>query len=78
VDIWGSARKHGIADEDMLHAVRVSVVQASQDARRVLHIGADTAGRMLEVVVVDGSTVIHADRLRPKFYAFLEGEVEGR
>jgi hypothetical protein len=41
---------------------------------RVLVIGADTAGRLLEVVVLDpyGEPVaIHAMPLRPKFYRYL-------
>ncbi len=41
---------------------------------RLLVIGADRHGRMLELVAVpaDAPTrIIHADRLRPKFYEFL-------
>ena len=76
MEIADSARKHGIADEDMLHAVRNPlrwVPDADHD--RVLVIGADQAGRLLEVVVLspdrDDAAIIHADKLRPKFYRHL-------
>jgi len=41
---------------------------------RVLVIGADSAGRLLEVVVLDPDddpVAIHAMPLRPKFYRYL-------
>lgn len=41
---------------------------------RLLVIGADASGRLLELVAVpaDGPTrIIHADILRPKFYDYL-------
>jgi hypothetical protein len=41
---------------------------------RLLVIGADRYGRMLELVAVpadEPTRIIHADRLRPKFYEFL-------
>ena len=41
---------------------------------RLLVIGPDTTGRLLEVVVVpagDPRRIIHADVLRPKFYDYL-------
>jgi len=41
---------------------------------RVLVIGADRAGQLLEVVVLDPEdepVAIHAMRLRPKFYDYL-------
>jgi hypothetical protein len=46
-----------------------------QATDRVLYIGPDRQGDVLEVVVLDGIgddlTVIHAMRLRPKFYRYL-------
>lgn len=77
VDIADSARKHSVADDDMLHAVRVPfrIIEQEYDGEeRLLVIGADKAGRLLEVVVVQtdsGPLVIHADNLRPKFYDYL-------
>ncbi len=41
---------------------------------RLLVIGPDTSGAMLELVAVPADSparIIHADRLRPKFYDYL-------
>ncbi|HTN57084.1 MAG TPA: hypothetical protein VL043_02340 [Protaetiibacter sp.] len=41
---------------------------------RLLVIGPDTSGAMLELVAVpadEPTRIIHADRLRPKFYDYL-------
>lgn len=77
VEVADSARKHGIAEEDMRHAVRVPFRLIEQDydgETRILVIGADTSGRLLEVVVAQtdtGPVIIHADTLRTKFYDYL-------
>lgn len=77
VEIAGSARKHGIADEDILHALRNVLRYIEQDydgETRLFVIGADRGGRLLEIVAVpatDPQRVIHADVLRPKFYDYL-------
>jgi hypothetical protein len=74
VEIADSARKHGIADEDIRHAVQVPFRWLRQGDDRVLVIGADRAGQLLEVVVLDPEdepVAIHAMRLRPKFYDYL-------
>jgi hypothetical protein len=75
VEIADSARKHGIRDEDIRHAIRhpLRVVPASG---RDLVIGADRSGQLLEVVVLDDDPdeepiVIHAMPLRPKFHRYL-------
>jgi len=71
VEIADSARKHGIADEDIRHAVQVPFHWLRQHEDRVLVIGADRTGRLLEVVVLDTEdtrVAIHAMPLRPKFY----------
>ena len=64
-----SARKHGVADEDMLHALRnVIRVGAPEDGFTML-VGPARDGTMLEVGVAQGkrrSVIIHADRARPK------------
>lgn len=76
VEIADSARKHGIADEDMRHATRVPFRLVAQGDDRVLVIGPDRNGNLLEVVVLDpdgDAAIIHADELRPKFYAYLKG-----
>ncbi|MGH9067534.1 MAG: hypothetical protein ACRD0J_08615 [Acidimicrobiales bacterium] len=73
MQITDDARKHGIADLDMEHAVRNPIRVLSQGDRD-LYIGADRTGRLLEVVVLDDDgepVVIHAMALRPKFYDHL-------
>lgn len=73
MDIEESARKHGIADADMLHAVENAIVRRLHeydDEIRVLVIGPARNAQMLEVVLVD-ERIIHADKLRPKFYKHL-------
>lgn len=74
--IRASARKHGIVDADILHAVRNALryVEHDYDGEvRLLLIGPDRTGRLLEVVVVadEPPRVIHADWLRPRFYDYL-------
>lgn len=76
--VTDSALQHGIAEADILHAftnaVRfVEVEQHGED--RLIVIGPDRAGNWLELVAMpanDADRIIHADRLRPKFYEFLK------
>ncbi len=73
MEIADSARKHGVADEDIEHAVRNAIRVVSQGDRD-LYIGADRTGRLLEVVTLDDDgqpVAIHAMALRPKFYEHL-------
>jgi hypothetical protein len=70
--IADSARKHGVADEDMLHAFRNPVFVFDLDDGLVMATGPDRAGSLIEVgyvVAIDGTPVIvHAMRpARPKF-----------
>ncbi len=67
--IVASARKHGISDKDMLHAYR-NPTRVFQLEELVMLIGADEAGRTLEVGVVTGEGVdfiVHAMEARPRF-----------
>lgn len=74
--VW-SARKHGIPDEDILHAVRNAVLAEPMDDDLVLYLGASRAGALLEVVTVVrddvSELVIHAMPMRAR-YARLLGE----
>lgn len=71
MEIADSARKHGVYDEDIRHAVR-HAVRAVRHGAQVLYIGPDRNARLLEVVVLDEDDVaIHAMQLRPKFYDYL-------
>jgi hypothetical protein len=51
--IAGSARKHGIADEDMLHAWRNQIGAKYYDDGFTMVIGPDRAGSLREVGTVD-------------------------
>jgi hypothetical protein len=67
--ILTSARKHGITDNDMLHAYRNPVRVFDLDDL-VMLIGADEAGRLLEIGVATGEGVefiVHAMAARPRF-----------
>jgi uncharacterized DUF497 family protein len=77
VRVSESARKHGVDNEDITHAWENAIRYVEYDYggdERLLVIGADRHGRMLELVAVpadEPTRIIHADRLRPKFYEFL-------
>jgi hypothetical protein len=81
VDIHESARRHGVGDEALRHAVEhpVAVVDLDRDSDppKVLVVGPDTAGNMLEVIVLvlagDENLAIHAMPLRKKYHGLLEG-----
>jgi len=74
VDIEASARKHGVDDDDMTHALRHHWRAFETDDDMVtMFIGPAISGEPLEVGVVfddEGSAVIHAMSARAKF---LEG-----
>ena len=78
MEIYASARRHGIADEDIDHAADHALASGEQDDGKVLYLGPDRAGNLLEVVSVlrdDGSEIaIHAMRMRAKYEPFLRGE----
>lgn len=69
--ILDSVRRHGISDEDMLHARRNSIDVFAQDDDMTIHVGAGYDGALLEVgeiIAADGTELIaHAMRARPKY-----------
>jgi hypothetical protein len=77
VEVYGSARKHGVADADMLHAVdhALAIEDAGEEPDRWLVIGPDRAGNLLEVVVMmtaEGQQLaIHAMPMQAKFQRLL-------
>jgi hypothetical protein len=77
VRIVDSARKHGIPDADILHALDHPIRYREQEydgELRVFLIGADWSGRFLELVLVpadEPARIIHADLLRPGHYDYL-------
>ena len=78
MEIHDSARKHGVVDEDIHHAIdhALAIEDAGEDPDRWLVIGPDRAGNLLEVVIlttVEGNRLaIHAVPMRDKFRRLLE------
>ena len=79
MEIHRSARRHGVSDADILHAVDhpVVVVDVDPDADppKVLVIGPDISGNLLELFVLeladDRLLTIHAMPLRRSFHGLL-------
>jgi transposase-like protein len=66
--IADSARKHGVADDDMLHAWRNQVGARYYDDGFTMVVGPDRAGNLREVGTVDaddGMVIVHAMQARP-------------
>jgi hypothetical protein len=72
-----SARKHGIDDANIEHAVEHAMTTKDQDDGTWLHLGPSRSGALLEVVKVvrdDGSELaIHAMPIRAKHERLLPG-----
>ncbi|GCB01626.1 hypothetical protein [Mycolicibacterium sp. NCC-Tsukiji] len=77
MEIRDSARKHDIADEDMLHAWEYQlryVLQEYDGELQMLVFGPSRNGALLELVVPldEPQRIIHADRMRSKFLRYLQ------
>ena len=78
MEIHDSARKHGVVDKDIHHAIdhALAIEDAGEDPDRWLVIGPDRAGNLLEVVVLttveDTQLAIHAMSMRAKLRKLLE------
>ena len=72
-----SALRHGVDDANIQHAWTNALRLVEYDyggEERLLAIGRDRHGRMVELValpVSEPTRIIHADRLRPTFYDYL-------
>jgi len=77
VEIHPSARKHGIADEDIEHAAANAMAIDDQDEDTRLYLGPSRSAELLEVVTIvrsDGSELaIHAMSMRAKYRRLLPG-----
>lgn len=73
--IGGPARKHGVADADIRHAVRNTMRRVHLEDELVMLIGPAIDGALLEIGVLDidgdDAVVIHAQPLRRKFHKLL-------
>ena len=71
VDIAASARKHGVTDEDMRHALKhYWAVHSTDDPSVAIYIGPSMSVQPLEIVMVqdsEGAVIIHAMPARRKF-----------
>jgi hypothetical protein len=68
--IASTARKHGIRDDDMIHAFNNPVLVEDLDDGFTMFIGADQAGNVIEVGVIDstdGPIIVHAMTARAKY-----------
>ncbi|RNL63199.1 hypothetical protein EFK50_15995 [Nocardioides marmoriginsengisoli] len=77
MEIAESARKHGITDEAIRHAwefaIRARRLECDGEERLVV-IGPDASGTLIELVAVPAlvpDLVIHAQRLRKRYYDYL-------
>ena len=67
--ILDSARRHGVIDDDMLHAYR-NPIRVFELDDLVMLVGADESARLLEVGVATAEGIdfiVHAMPARPKF-----------
>lgn len=67
--ILASARKHGVSDEDMLHAYRNTIRMFDLDDLTML-VGSDETGRLLEIGIAYAEGIdfiVHAMPARPRF-----------
>ena len=76
VEVLPSARRHGLQDADIDHALRYAVVveEVDEDPVRYLLIGPDRSGNLLELVVLDrpqGPAIIHAMAMRASYRRLL-------
>lgn len=69
------ARRHGVGDADIWHAVRTAIRKIDMDDDLTMLIGPARDGTPLEIGIPDlngeDPVVIHAMRLRPEFYLLI-------
>lgn len=84
MQVHRSALKHGVSRENIDHATSHSITVADldpdSDPPKILLIGPDPSGNLLELIVLvladDELLVIHAMALRPAFYSLLPDPTE--
>ena len=69
------ARKHGIEDEDMLHAARLPLKDWDLDDDALMRVGPARNGRLLEIGIAGIDTeeplIFHAMECRDRFHPYL-------
>ena len=75
IEIHPAARKHGVADEDIEHAVMHAMTIDDQAGDTRLYLGAARNADLLEVVTIvrrdRPELAIHAMKMRPKYERLL-------
>jgi hypothetical protein len=75
VEIHESARRHGIADEDIEHSVENAMTIDDRDDDTRLRLGPARDANLLEIVTIvradDSELVIHAMTMRAKYQRLL-------
>jgi hypothetical protein len=72
-----SARKHGIEDDDIKHAVNCAMGISDHENDLRLYLGPGRNADLIEVVVMRedrDEVAIHAMKMRPKYKHLLSGE----
>ena len=81
MDVHASARKHGIAVEDIEHATTHAIATEDQEDDTRLYLGPSRSAALLEIVTIvrnDGSELaIHAMTMRPRYQRLLPGGDDG-
>lgn len=76
--IHPAARKHGISDSDIQHAVKHAMACDDLGNWKRLYLGPARDGALLEVVILargrKPAMAIHAMRMRAKYWPILSGE----
>jgi hypothetical protein len=71
VRIAETAAKHGVPEEDVLHAVRNTIAQWQLDENFTMRVGPAQDGSLLEVGVLgidtDDPVIVHAMPCRPRY-----------
>ncbi|RIQ34941.1 hypothetical protein [Jiangella rhizosphaerae] len=65
-----SARKHGVSDDDMLHAYRCAMRAEDENDGLIMLIGPSRSGALLEVGVIRsefGPVIVHAMAARSRY-----------
>ncbi len=77
VEIYRTARSHGVSEADTHHAIDHALVVVDQDDERVLYLGPDRAGNLLEVVALhrvgQEDLVVHSMAMTHKYESLLQG-----
>ncbi|MGE2726999.1 hypothetical protein [Mycolicibacterium pulveris] len=77
MEVWDSARKRDIPDDDILHAWRNALRYVELEYKgepQLLVIGPTRDGTLLELIIPasEPPRIIHAMKLRSKFYRYLQ------